>query len=361
MLLRQMADDDPIFSSFEKLADDYDMLAGTGAIEVLNPNFLKAGDSPEVALATIADLSDSKFVKIASKPSKFKLHAYKLGEEYDLSPIDRPIWRIFRGKIAKPLLIDKQFAEDEQWMSHILVPGDGRQAWALSYEAGSAAVTNFYLEAAQELNLTPVTTSQLHHELVLRKLKRVFAEDKDKIELLDDVERRRYKALTGQGEILKLLGDLFPASKLNRVSFPEILKFRNETQELREGFIRAINDTLREIEGDPSTAKYDKEIIESVNNLKNEFLKFENGLSTTRDKVLPALAGVIAGGSALGAAVSFMGGLSTAGVVLTSALATTSAAFLARALDLWVERRKVIREQPSSISYLTKVSKLVNT
>lgn len=363
MLLQTMVVDSPIFSSFEELADDYDMLLETNAVKVLNPTVLKACESPEVAFATKADLSDSKFIELASKPSLFNLPSRPLGA-YSKSPIDRPTWQVFMGKIAKPLLNDKQFIEDEQWTSHILFQGDGYQSWTLSYEAGSAAVTNFYLEAAQELNLTPVTTSQMHHQLVLRKLKRIFSENESTIDLLDDIERIRYRALSGQGEILKLFGDLFPSSKLHRISFSEILKFRDETQELRADFLREINDTLRIIDTNPFTAKYDKEVIESIKKLKEEFRKFENGLSAIRDKVLPSFAGAlmysVAGGSALGAAVSFLGGLSTAGIVATSAL-TTSGAFLAKALELWMENRKAIREQPPSISYLAKVSKLVKT
>jgi hypothetical protein len=162
--------DSPIFSSYDEIADDYDMLSEIQAVQIINPNNLRTKDSQEVALATKADLSDQEFVKKASNPLSYGLSARSLGK-YGGTPTNRPTWQIFRGKISSPLLSDKSFTNDDAWMSHILVPGDDHYSWTLSYEAGSAVVTNFYLEAAQELQLTPVTTSQLHHELVLRKLK----------------------------------------------------------------------------------------------------------------------------------------------------------------------------------------------
>lgn len=362
VLLRQMAQiDSPLFSSYEELADDYDMLSDTGAVRIITPKPLQATKSQEVALATKADLSDSKFVEIASKPSAFGLVARPFGQYHGL-PADKPTWQAFMGKIALPLLMDRQFTDDKEWTSHILVPGDDHYSWTLSYEAGSAAVTNFYLEAAQELQLTPVTTSQLHHALVLRKLKRVFADDERKIDLIDDVQRKRFRAIFGQGEIVRLLGELYPSAGLSRVSFAEIVKFRKETQELRRKFIQEVDGILRVIDSDPTSTTYDKEVVEAINDIKADFKKLEDDLVSVRDKILPAFAEAMlygtAGGGALSAFISFLGGFSPAGVVAASAL-TISGAFLVKAVEVWNEKRKVLREQGSSVAYLAKVSQLV--
>lgn len=364
MLLQSMAQrDSPLFSSFEKLADDYDMLSETGAVRILDPKSLRACESTQVALATKADLSDPKFVEIASKPASYGLPARPLGA-YRRLPADRPTWQSFMGKIAKPLLTDRRFLEDKEWASQVLVPGDELQSWTLSYEAGSAAVTNFYLESAQELELTPVTTSHLHHELVLRKLKRVFAEDTRKIDLIDDSERRRFRAIFGQGEILRLLGELYPSAGLNRVSFAEIMNFRKETQELRQEFIQEIDGVLRIIDSDPTSTAYDKEVVQAIQGIKSDFKKLEDELTAVRDKVLPSFGEALlygtAGGGALSAFVSFLGGFSPAGVVAASAL-TISGAFLVKAIELWNEKRRILRGQGSSVSYLTKVSELVRS
>lgn len=362
LLERMSRIDSPIFSSFEKFADDYDMLSDTGAVQIINPQQLQARHSQEVALATKADLSDSKFVEIASNPSFFGLAARPFGK-YGGQPANKPTWQVFKGKIASPLLSDNQFTDDEAWASHILVPGDNHYSWTLSYEAGSAAVTNFYLESAQELQLTPVTTSQLHHELVLRKLKRVFAEGDNKINLIDDIQRKRFRAVLGQGEIIRLLGELYPAAGLNRVSFSEIVKFRKETMELRHKFIQEVDELLRVVDSDPTSITYDKDVIEAVKSIKSDFIKLESDLVSARDKILPAFTEALlygaAGGGAYSAFISFLGGLSPSSVVAASAL-TVSGAFLVKAIEIWNEKKKTMRNQTSSVSYLTKVSQLVN-
>lgn len=361
-LLRDMARmDNPMFSSFEELSEDYDMLRDTGAIRILPPIDLSESQARQVALATKADLTDPKFISIAQKPQAFGLPARPLGA-YHLSPTDKPTWQVFRSKIAYPLLESKDFTNDVEWSSHVIVPGTEHRHWVLSYEAGSAAVTNFYLQAAGELQLTPVTTSQLHHELVLQKLKRAFAEDTSKVHLLDDNERRRFRAVFGQGEIIRMFGDLFPTDKLEKVSFKEIVKFRKETQDLRRSFLNEIDSTLRVIDSDPTGVTYDKEVIEAIQSLKSDFKKFDEELINTRNKVIPAFGKAAmfgtAGGGILSTLVSFLGGLSPVGVIAASAL-TISGAFLIEAVDLWNEKRKTIRNQSSSVSYLAKVSKIV--
>ena len=353
--------DGNIFSSYEELADDYDILSETGAVQIISPRKLSTRNSQIVALATKADLSDPEYIKKASHPTSFGLTARPFGK-YGGLPSDRPTWQVFKGKIASPLFSDESFLNDEAWISHILVPGDNDYSWTLSYEAGSAAVTNFYLEAAQELQLTPVTTSQLHHELVLRKLKRVFAEGNKSISLIDDEQRKRFRTVFGQGEIINLLGELFPTSGLKKVTFSEILKFRNETKEHRHMFIQEVNEMLRIIDSDPTSSTYDKDVIEAIRSIKFDFMKLENDLISTRDKILPAFSEALlygtAGGGALSAFISFLGGLSPSNIVAASAL-TVSGTFLVKAIEIWNEKKKTMRNQSSSVSYLTKISNLI--
>jgi hypothetical protein len=324
-----------VFSTFQKLSDDYDLLAETGAIQIIAPRVLKTKKSMEVALATQADLSDSTFIKMCSNPSKFGLPSL-LYDVFRGTPANKPTWQTFLGKIAEPLINDKQFTENKQWASHVLIPGNEASSWTLSYEGGSAAVTNFYLEAAQELNLTPITNSQLHHELVLRKLKRVFVESESNISLLDDFERKRYRTVLGKHEIIRLLEEIFPYSQLDKISFGEIVKFRNETKELRREFIRQIESTLRVIDNNPATIGYDKAVVQAINSMKFDLISIENKLASIRDKMLPSMSEAImygtAGGGALSALVSFLGGLSTGGLVAASAL-TISGTLLAKAMS----------------------------
>ncbi|NJN83104.1 MAG: hypothetical protein HC802_13005 [Caldilineaceae bacterium] len=76
---------------------------------------------------------------------------------------------------------------------------------------------------------------------------------------------------------------------MDKISFAEIMKFRNETQELRHKFIVDIDDALRVIDSDPETAGYDKEVIEIIQKLETDFKKLENDLSDVRSKVFAVI------------------------------------------------------------------------
>ncbi len=362
VLMQNMAKrDNPIFSSYDKLADDYQMLSEMSAVQVVNPQSLNATQSESVAMSTIADLTNSEFLKIAKKPNLYGLPFRPFGRYFG-EPADRPTWQSFVGKIATPLLEDDQFLNEEQWISHILVPEDKNHSWTFSYEAGSAAVTNYYLEAANELRLTPVTTSELHHQLVIHKLKRIFSDRDNTIEQIDDIERKRFRAISGKGELVRLLGDMFTPQKLEKISFKNIMKFRLETEDVRREFIKDINDVLRVIDSDPTKIGYDKEVIEAITAVEKDFRKSEKELKAVRDKLLPAMTESlmfgIPGGGLLGAFVSFLGGFSPSGIVAASAL-TVSGTFFSKALDIWNEKRNILRNQRSAVSYLAKISKLV--
>jgi hypothetical protein len=119
--LQRMARENRLFSTFEELADDYDMLSEYQIVKVFDPKLLNARNSTQVALATLADLSDAKYTEIASKPYRYGLPARPLGA-YQLSPEDRPTWQIFPGKIVGPLLEDERFLKEEKWASQVLVP-----------------------------------------------------------------------------------------------------------------------------------------------------------------------------------------------------------------------------------------------
>ena len=353
--------DGPLFSTYDELVDDYDMLYEKDIVKIINPRKLYASHSQEVALATVADLSDQQFVKLASNPNDFGLPARPLGR-YGRMPEERPTWQVFIGKIASPLLDDELIFNNEIWNQHILVPGDDNTSWSLSYEAGSAAVINYYLDASRELQLVPITTSNLHHELVIRKLKRILSSGKNEIGAIDDLQRRRFRNIYGQGEIIRLLNELYPVNSLTKISFEEILKFRDETSEQRIKFNNEITEMLRVIDSDPCSATYDKEVVEAVDKLKIDLRNLENELITIRDKLLPAIAASFmygaVGGSALGTFSSFLGGFSPYGLLLGSAL-TTSGALLTRTLEIWNEKKKLIREQSPSISYLAKLSEFI--
>ena len=359
VLLHQMEGEAALFARYAELAADYDELMNSGAVRCIDPKTLSAAHSTQVAIATLADLKDRKFVELASQPQKHGLPSRTLSTGSNSS---RPTWQVFQGKLASPLRLNPDLTSDTVWSSHVLIPGDEAYSWTLSYEAGSAAVLNYYFEAAQELGLTPSTSSTLHHHLLLRKLKRTLQEDGEGISLLDEDMRYRCRRTLGHGEILRLLGNLFPATLLQRATFRDILKFRTETVDQRRQFLVEVDEVVRTIDGDPSQAAYDKDVALAIQEMGRRFLVLQAELSGIRDRVLPSMAegGMysVAGGGALGALATFLGGLSTGGVVAASAL-TIGGTLALKASTMWTERRQTLRKEQSGVSYLLAISKML--
>jgi hypothetical protein len=145
-------------------------------------------------------------------------------------------------------------------------------------------------------------------------LKRVVAKSPDLSQVLDEAISR-CRAVLGHGEILRLMGGIFPAEQLGRVTFAEILRFRQETAPQRRSFLEEICETIRVLEGDPSRSSYDREVALAVRDLRKRMHSVQVELSSTRDKLLPSMTdGMLygaAGTGALGSLGTFLGGLST--------------------------------------------------
>ena len=328
-------------------------------MRVTNPQELTANESQSVAVATLADLEDVHFVKLASMPRRFDLPA-RLTHQFDPQVPPRPTWQVFQGKLVEPLRTDPAFSHNSTWASHVVSEGDSIQSWSLTYEAGCASVLNYYLEAADEMALTPVTSSELHHRLVVRKIKRTAESESDQGSLDNDV-RHRCQAILSQGEILSLFSELFPKESLRNTSFREILRFRDETAEQRRQFLGKICNTIRVIDADVASASYDREVALAVQDMGKQLRAIQADLSKVRDRLLPNVGDAVmygaAGSGALGALATFLGGLSPAGLVAASSVAV-SGALLSQASKLWVERRGALRSQDSSVSYLLSISNL---
>jgi hypothetical protein len=362
VLLEQMRSDSKAFTAFQELADDYDMLQESGAILILNPQGIATDASQAVAVAAIADLEDANFVSLACAPQRFEL-PFRMMPSSDLRHPGVPSWQAFEGKLVEPLREDPLFLSDPRWASNVLLEGDPFQAWSLTYQAGCASVLNYYLAAADELALTPVTSSELHHRLVLQKIKRAAASGSDQSFLDSDVRHRASSAL-GQGEILMLLGDLFPKETLSDVSFAEIMRFRVETAPQRHEFLASVDKTLRVIDADVSSVSYDRAVALAVQDMGTQLRSVQGELSKARDRLLPTIGDAImygaAGTGALGALATFLGGMQPGGLVAASALAA-GGALLSQLTKLRADRGSVVRSQESSVSYLLSVSKLTGT
>jgi hypothetical protein len=208
LLFKQMWQVSPFFGRFEALADEYSMLEEGGILRILNPRALTAPNSDMVAMSVLADLEDRDLLEIASRPDRYGPPSLPHDFHASAQP-PRPTWQIFQGKIPSALHEENEMTAASAWMPHVLRRGDAQQSWSLSYEAGSVCTVNYYLEAAQELGLAPITTSELHHQLVLRKLKRMAAKSSDASQVLDDEVMSRCRTVLGHGEILRLMGGIF--------------------------------------------------------------------------------------------------------------------------------------------------------
>jgi hypothetical protein len=359
VLLDEMLQSSTLFATFKELAEDYEMLEVSGAVVVRNPHDLAVKGSRSVAIATLADLADTRFVSLASMPQRFDLPALSAGT-LDPRMSSRPTWQVFQGKLVEPLRVDPLFTSDSLWASNVISEGDRNYSWWLTYEAGCASVLNFYLEAADEMALTPVTSSELHHRLVLRKIKRTAEAGSDQSSLDDDI-RLRCQTILSQGEILRLFGELFPTESLRNVSFAEIVRFRDETTEQRHRFPAEISNTIRVIDANVSSASYDREVALAVQDMGKNLRAVQTDLSKARDRLLPTVGDAVmygaAGSGALGALATFIGGLSPAGLVAASSVAI-GGALLSQASKLWAQQRALLRSQESSVSYLLSVSDL---
>jgi hypothetical protein len=257
--------------------------------------------------------------------------------------------------------MDPVYLGDPRWGPHVLRQGDSVRSWSLTYQAGCASVLNYYLEAADEMALTPVTSSELHHRLVLQKVKRAASAGSDQSCLDSDV-RHRCRTTLGQGEILTLFSDLFPKETLGSVSFAEIMRFRAETAQQRHEFLVSIDNALRIIDADVSNVSYDRAVVLAVQDMGKELRSVQGELSKARDRLLPTIGDAVmygAAGSAgaVGALATFLGGMQPGGLVAASALGVGAALF-SKLTKLRADRGSVVHAQESSVSYLLSVSKL---
>jgi hypothetical protein len=360
MLLNDMRRDSSFFDSIAEMADDYQMLYDSGIVRVVNPNELGSARSDAVAAATLADLADESFVKLASRPSAFGLPA-RSSRLYRTDLPEVPTWQVFRGKLPTRLLDGSVHDTDSLWARSLVRPGAAGESWTLTYEAGSAATLNYYLEASSELGTTPITTSQLHHQLLLRKIKRTFGTSGDLAGQLGSYERRRYNAVSSGAETVEMLGSLFPATVMETLTFEDILKFRAESEGGRHALRSEIERSLRVISEDPVGPKYDREVGLVLHGLADRFRRVQSDLQEVRDRALPSVPKAAlfatAGGGAYSSLASFLGGLSTAGLVAASALTAVGAA-AHQASTIWADRRSALRRQGPAIGYLMSIDRL---
>ncbi|MFJ2450090.1 hypothetical protein ACIOWK_00060 [Pseudomonas protegens] len=338
--------EDSRFSQYRDLSTDLRILEQEGALSIVDPQGLAAFERPETSLAAISDLQDPLWCSMASKPSVYGLpHQKRPGTQ-------EPTWQMFSQKIPMGF---RNFLGSDDAREHLINEADDYYAWTLSYAAGSAATLNFHLAAAADLGLAPITDSELHHKLLLRKTIRAATPDS---EWTEPVPPKLAHSATNSA--VKLLDSLMPRQALESVSFEEILRFRENTRGDRNALVNELKNRLVQIS---NTTSYD-EIFRSQTVLNAEISKevreYRASITAARDKLWPNLIKGLGLTLATGTPAALLYEYLVGGPMgaLTGALGGLAYSSLEYALSSRAEKQQTLRATNPSIAYLSRVSQL---
>lgn len=338
--------EDARFSQYRLLEDELKTLEREGAISIIDPKDLAAFKRPETSLAAISDLQDPVWCKMASNPSAF-------GLPHQTQPDTlQPTWQMFSHKIPMEF---RHFLSNYSEQRHLINEADDHYAWTLSYTAGSAAALNFHLAAAADLGLSPVTDSELHHRLLLRKATRALTPES---EWVDPVSTQLSQAATNTA--VKLLESLIPRQTLESTSFDRILRFREKTRGDRAALVNELTARLIQISNTTSYTEISYNQIKLSMEISKEVREYQAAMGAARDKLWPNLVKGLDRTFTTGTSVALLYEYLLGGPmgVLTGALSGIAHSSLSHALESRVEKRQVERTTSPSITYLSRVSQL---
>jgi hypothetical protein len=348
-LFKDMERGDPRFKKYRDMDEVLPTLVSEGAIKRADPKQLAVVDSPATAASALSDLMDEDWRQVASNPSAFGVSSGFVSDE------GKPLWKIFKPKIPSAFIDSVQSSPDLR--RHILRTGGEDAAWTMSYEAGSAVATNVHLAAAEVLGLAPVTDSAMHHELLLRKLvrnsSRSGAQGRPR-SLSTDVVRQ----LT-QMTAISMIDEILPTEKLDQLNFDDILKFREDTQQLRRQAVVEISHRLEVLSRVPDVDELMAASKEVEANLRRELRSYRTDLAGTRDRLWPQLAGsmasALAPGSVAAVAMNYIGG---PGHALAASITAAALTILKVGLDARAEQRKAQNSTAPAVAYLSSLAEL---
>ena len=340
------ANEDPRFSQYRDLERDLKTLGQEGALSIVDPQSLAAFKRPETSLAAISDLQDPLWCKMASKPSVFGLPHQRQPDTQE------PTWQMFSQKIPMEF---RHFLGTDAAREHLINEADDHYAWTLSYAAGSAATLNFHLAAAADLGLSPITDSELHHRLLLRKATRAVTPDS---EWTEPVSTQLAQSATNTA--VKLLESLMPRQALESASFDKILRFRENTRGDRAALVNELAARLMQISNTTSYTEISRSQIALSTEISREVREYQAAIGAARDKLWPNLVKGLGYTFATGTSAALLYEYLLGGPmgVLTGALSGIACSSLAYALDSRTEKRQTIRATAPSIAYLSRVSRL---
>jgi hypothetical protein len=264
-----------------------------------------------------------------------------------------PSWQVFFPKLPEDFI--QALTDLPDLKNHLLVEGDHRTSWSLSYAAGSAIGIALHLEVAEELGAAPVTDSELHHRLLLMKVARGQENAGRDVPLPDDAIRLLTSEIAST-----VLKEVLPEERLAEVSFEDIIKFRSNTSSLRKQFIGDIEARIGKLRTVPEAEEWVYVGRQVLSDLQQEVHHYQAEFIASRDKLWPGIvssvnSALVTGG--LGAvAMSFIGG---PGKVLIGSMVGAGIGMLKSALDTRAETRKLANSSAPSMAYLSRISRQI--
>lgn len=339
--------EDPRFYAYRDLEEPLAELRDEGVIAVRNPRHLRAFGSPETIAGAISDLDDAVWCGAAAHPGRYGLPFRSLDAQ------GRPTWQIFESKF--PSTLQRLLDEEPRLRRHIVKKGDSNASWTVSYEAGSAAALNLHLAAAQELSLAPVTDSELHHRLLLRKEARSVTANE---------QWQRASAVSVDAIVnrtaVQLIDDLLPRTALAKIGFESILRFRENSRPARVAMVQQLKRKLAPVASMTSLDDMFAAQAALIDSLNGDIRAYRAELAATREKVWPQLikatGTAVTMGTAAGVAMQFLvGGLHT---VLAGSIAGPALSLLQSALEARAAVRAIEHSAGPTVAYLSKVARL---
>lgn len=347
-LFRQLEhQEDPRYNRYREVEGPLRTLRHEGAIQLVPPDKLKSLNSVSTSAAAVSDLLDAEWCRVASSPAAFGMPHGRRG------PGGEPTWQIFPDKL--PLHFRGALFNRPEIRKHLVRSGQEGASWTVSYEAGSAAAMNLHLAAADELSLAPVTDSNMHHRLMLRKLYRAVANTP----AWQNPDPSYVARSLAQQTALSLVDRLAPRVAIEGMSFEQILRFREETKSVRSEFVEDLTTRFENIS--LAEAKTPDELVKAKTEIENEIKKeltdYKAALASARDTLWPQFVDTLTKGLGSGgiAAVALQLLWPGTQALVSGSILAGSLTLLTAALGHRAAVKKVARSASPSIAYLSHV------
>ncbi|MBS1827526.1 MAG: hypothetical protein JST93_19580 [Acidobacteria bacterium] len=330
------------FAAYKEVNRELPMLIEQGCIKRVTPS-TGSGAFNLAANSALADLMDREWVEEASTPSRYSMPSIPYAGQSS--------WQAFKPKLPSRFL--EALQRNREFHSHLLRKGDANLAWSLSYAAGSAIAISLHLELAEKLNLAPVTDSAMHHRLMLMKAGRTLGEDTSTSPLPDRVVR--HLAIETASV---LLSQTLSEEHLNRATFEQIIRFREETAALRRHFVDDLELRFGQLRAVPSAREWIVVARQVLSGIQAELRKYDAEFAAGRLKVWPgilrATTNTVAAGSlaAIGLAL-----IPAPHALLAGGLTTLAAGAVAARFEWAAERARLEKSASPSVAYLSTVRK----